>query len=63
MNFEQNSSINISQGIVNGSYISLLSLSRASYLDTGYFFCDPLTEDLEVDEQNSAKIYLFVQRK
>ncbi|XP_022178523.1 vascular endothelial growth factor receptor 1 isoform X3 [Myzus persicae] len=58
---EKNSSIDISQGLANNSYISLLSLSRASYLDTGYYYCDPLSEDLGVDEQNSAKIYIFVQ--
>ncbi|KAF0766886.1 vascular endothelial growth factor receptor 1 isoform X2 [Aphis craccivora] len=61
LHIEKNSSINISQGLVNGSYISLLSLSRASYLDTGYYFCQPLSEDLVVDEQNSAKIYIFIQ--
>lgn len=41
----------------------MLSLNRASYLDTGYYYCDPLLEDLKVDEQNSKKIYLFIQRE
>ncbi|XP_060867787.1 vascular endothelial growth factor receptor 1 isoform X2 [Metopolophium dirhodum] len=57
---ERNSSIDISQGLANNSYISLLSLSRASYLDTGYYFCDLFTEVAGVDEHNAA-IYLYVQ--
>ncbi|VVC44268.1 Protein kinase, ATP binding site,Tyrosine-protein kinase, active site,Immunoglobulin [Cinara cedri] len=60
---EKTSSITISQGLANNSHISLLTLSRASYLDTGYYYCDPLPEELKVDEQNSKKIYLFIQHE
>lgn len=55
--------IDISQGLANNSYISQLSLSRASYLDTGFYYCDPLSEGSEVDKQNSKSIYIYVQRK
>lgn len=43
--------------------MSTLYLSRASYLDTGYYYCDPFSEDLLEDEQNSKKIYIYIQRK
>lgn len=59
----KNSSINISQGLANNSFISLLTLSKASYLDTGYYYCDPLSEELKLDEDNSEKIYIYIQRK
>ncbi|XP_050420983.1 vascular endothelial growth factor receptor 1 isoform X2 [Adelges cooleyi] len=63
LNVDVSSSISISQGLENDSYISLLSLSRASYLDTGYYYCDPVSVDLEAEEGNSAKIYLYIQHE
>ncbi|XP_025418891.1 vascular endothelial growth factor receptor 1 isoform X3 [Sipha flava] len=62
LNVKKMSSIDISQGLLaNSSHISLLTLSRASYLDTGYYYCVPLSETLKLDEQNSKSIYLFIQ--
>ncbi|XP_050544021.1 vascular endothelial growth factor receptor 1 isoform X2 [Daktulosphaira vitifoliae] len=61
LNSEVSSTITISQGLENNSYISYLSLSRASYLDTGYYYCDPVSEDLETDEGISQNIYLYIQ--
>lgn len=60
--FIKNSTINTSQGLANNSHIALISLSKASYLDTGYYYCDPLSEDSKLDEEDSKKIYIYVQR-
>lgn len=65
MHFVQNSSIIISHGRDKDSFVSQLSISNASYLDTGYYYCDPFDDESnDEDNNNSTKyIYLYVQSK
>lgn len=61
----QNSSVNISNGTTNNNrYISELSLKNANYLDTGYYYCDPISVVKKEDKNiSNNSIYLYVQRK
>lgn len=47
----------------NYLYLSVLTLSRISYLVTGNYYCSPSSSEVKLDEQNSKNIYIYVQRK
>lgn len=40
-----------------------MTLSKVNYLVTGNYYCSPFSSDMELDEQNSKNIYIYVQRK
>lgn len=42
------------------SYLSILPLGKANYLDTGYYFCSPSIADKKLITQ-FKKIYVFVE--
>lgn len=66
MHFIQDSSINISQGLANdSSYISQLLLSNASYLDTGFYYCEPISDEQKEEESYNSNnnIYIYIQRE
>lgn len=41
-------------------YLSILSLEKTNYLDTGYYYCSPLNS-AKILIQQFKKIYIFVE--
>lgn len=63
VNFTQSLSTGVfSKDRNRNTYLTLLALSRATYLDTGYYYCAPSVVELQLIKEYQ-NIYIFVQRK